>query len=66
MSQPVDATPALGIDPTTSRHAIEAVARRPTSLELQLFSQIELLAKPSGDFGEPLFAVEIELRPIAD
>jgi hypothetical protein len=38
----------------------------PTSLELQLFSQIELLAKPSGDFGEPLFALDIELRPIAD
>jgi hypothetical protein len=31
-----------------------------------LFGQIELLAKPSGDFGEPRFALDIELRPIAD
>jgi hypothetical protein len=29
-----------------------------------LFSQVELLAKPSGDFGEPRFALDIEL-PIA-
>jgi hypothetical protein len=31
-----------------------------------LISQIELLAKPSGYFGEPVVALDIELWPVAD
>ena len=32
------------------------------SLELQLFGQIELLAKSTGNFGELCLALVIELR----
>ena len=36
------------------------------SLELQLFGQIELLAKSTGNFGELCLALVIGLRILAD
>jgi hypothetical protein len=39
---------------------------RPEAIIECLFAQIELLAKPTGNFGELRLALVIELRTVAD